>query len=171
MYVDIITAQDDSRELVVHPALFPARTTLKVFVEWTKYFSNKQICMRLVPACVRPSVHLPRVLDADRKLGLTMVRANLQSAPEPLDVPEPVGRRMIRHRLVNPKHVRKICVIFLRSCEMRIGRPLVHVPGNVHAHLLNLFLFWTKKTVRDTQTDRPTDRQIHAHNVAYSTAI
>jgi len=53
---------------------------------------------------MRPSVQLPSVSGVDSKLGLTVVRPSLQSAPEPpaLD-PPPVS-----------KHVRQICGNFLR---------------------------------------------------------
>ena len=51
---------------------------------------------------MRPSVQLPSVSGVESKLGLTMVRRSLQSAPEPPELdPPPVS-----------KHVRHICKHF-----------------------------------------------------------
>jgi len=53
---------------------------------------------------MRPTVQLPTVVGVDSKLGLTMVRPSLQSAPDPpaLD-PPPVS-----------KHMHQVCGKFLR---------------------------------------------------------
>jgi len=71
------------------------------------------------------------------KLGLTMVRLNLQSVSEPpaLDQP-PVS-----------KHVRQICGIFFRfltsgdlelwTFQLKIGTPFTHALGNVYSIILD----------------------------------
>ena len=53
------------------------------------------------PACMRPFVQLSRVLGADGKLGLTMLKLNVQSALGPPDAPEQAGACLTHHPYVD----------------------------------------------------------------------
>ena len=88
---------------------------------------------------MRPSVQLSSVSNIDIRLSLTLVRPNLQSAPElpALDPP-----------LVISKHVRQIRNNFFRFLksgdfdprhfQLKIGTPLTRARGNVYA---NFYIF------------------------------
>jgi len=111
---------------------------------------------------MRPSVLLPSVSGIDSKLGLTMVKPNLQSAPEPsaLDLP-PVC-----------KHVRQICGNFLgfwRPVTLTFNlfnwklAPYTRALGNVYANIdFCTFLFLRYEPVRDRRVMRPTRRPFNS---------
>ena len=119
---------------------------------------------------MRPSVQLPSISGVDSKLGLTMVRPSLQSAPELLALdPPPVSN-----------HVRQIWGNFLRCLtysdfdlwpfKQKLAMHLL-MPGRMFTPILIFWFFFCFRVMSPYGTDRRMDRQTYKkQNAAYRMA-
>jgi len=101
-----------------------------------------------------PSVQLPSVSGVDSKLGLTMVRTSLQSAPEPTALdPQPRSKhdaRLLWRFLMSSDHD-------LWPFQLKIGTPLTCAPGKLI--VLRFLILSSSPNRTDGQRDGRTDGQ------------